>query len=97
MAYGATVCIRRKFSVKAWSSDCVKFKCTVCQYIGEMARYLVNAPANDQDKNVKLEYAFGNGMKPEVWPEFQKRYATFEIFGLHEFDCNCCTDTMSSM
>lgn len=36
---GSTSVIRRKFSASNFWKDCVKFDCTVSQYIGEMCRY----------------------------------------------------------
>lgn len=42
----------------------------------------MNAPPNDQDKLVKLEYAMGNGMRPEVWEKFQSRYNIMVVVAL---------------
>lgn len=44
------------------------------QYIGELCRYLINAPPNADDHKVKLRAVMGNGMRPDVWVLFQKRY-----------------------
>ena len=44
------------------------------QYIGELCRYLVNAPPNPNDANLKLQFAMGNGMRPDVWTKFMERY-----------------------
>lgn len=41
---GATCVLRRKFSASHFWKDCVKYKVTVVQYIGELCRYLVNHP-----------------------------------------------------
>ncbi|CAM9955980.1 unnamed protein product, partial [Hapterophycus canaliculatus] len=35
---GCTLVIRRRFSVRLFSRDCVDHRCTVVQYIGEVAR-----------------------------------------------------------
>ena len=62
---------RRKFSVRAFSSDLVKYNCTALQYIGELCRYLVNAPPCAADANVRVDFAIGNGMRPDIWEKFQ--------------------------
>jgi hypothetical protein len=64
---------RRKFSVRAFSADLVKYECRALQYIGELCRYLCNAPANPDDDKVRIDYAIGNGMRPDVWEKFQVR------------------------
>jgi acyl-CoA synthetase (AMP-forming)/AMP-acid ligase II len=66
--------LRSKFSVRAFAKDCVDYRVTVLQYIGELCRYLANAPENPLDHQVKLRFALGNGMRPEYWKVFQNRY-----------------------
>lgn len=39
-----------------------------------MARYLVSAPANPLDARIRLRFAVGNGLPPEIWIPFQRRY-----------------------
>ena len=38
---------------------------------GELCRYLVNAPPCEADAKVKLDFAIGNGMRPDIWDKFQ--------------------------
>lgn len=71
---GAALVIRKKFSVSKFSDDCVKFRVTAVQYIGELCRYLSNAPPNQQDQEVRIRSAYGNGMSLDVWQKFQRRY-----------------------
>jgi acyl-CoA synthetase (AMP-forming)/AMP-acid ligase II len=59
--------------VRAFSSDLVKYKCTTLQYIGELCRYLVNAPPSAEDAKVRIDCAIGNGMRPDIWDKFQVR------------------------
>jgi len=61
----------RKFSIKAFSSDILKYDCVAVQYIGELARYLVNAPPNPDDHKLNVRYAMGNGLSGDVWTKFQ--------------------------
>jgi len=57
--------------VKAFSADILKYDCQAVQYIGELARYLVNAPPNADDDKLNIKYAFGNGLNKEIWAKFQ--------------------------
>ena len=57
------------------------------QYIGELCRYLLNAPANPDDAKLKIRYALGNGMRPDVWVKFMDRYKicrVIEFYGATE-------------
>ena len=77
---GVTMVLRKKFSAKNFFSDCAKHNVTVVQYIGELCRYLLASPPNDLvDKKHQVRVAIGNGLRPEIWPEFQKRFNIPEI------------------
>ena len=76
---GATIIIKRKFSARSFWSDCIKYKATVTQYIGELARYLVANPPSSDDTKHSIRVAVGNGMRPEVWDTFQDRFQIPEI------------------
>ena len=76
---GGSVVLRRKFSSRAFWDDIVRTECTLFQYIGELCRFLVNAPANPLERSHKLRAACGNGLRPDVWPEFQARFAIPKI------------------
>lgn len=69
-----TMVLRKKFSASNFTADCLKYKVTTVQYIGELCRYLVNAPPNERDNELKLRTAFGNGMRVEYWEKFRQRY-----------------------
>ena len=72
---GGTLILRRKFSASAFFNDCIKYRATIFVYIGELCRYLLNAPENPNEQKHKLRIAMGNGLRPEVWEPFQKRFA----------------------
>ncbi len=76
---GGSVVIRRKFSASAFWDDCDRYKPTLFQYIGELCRYLLNAPPHPKEATHKIRLAIGNGLRPEIWPEFQKRFAIKKI------------------
>lgn len=71
---GGGLIIRRKFSATQFWEDCRKYDATMFQYIGELCRYLLNVPPQRSDKKHKLRICVGNGLRPEIWPAFQKRF-----------------------
>ncbi len=71
---GGAVEIRARFSASDFWRDVRESGCTVFQYIGELCRYLVNAPARPEDGQHSLRIACGNGLRPEVWEPFQARF-----------------------
>ncbi|KAF9963134.1 Fatty-acid-CoA ligase FadD6 [Modicella reniformis] len=71
---GATVILARKFSTKTFWDECRANKVTVIQYIGEICRYLLNAPPSPLDKTHTIRMAHGNGMRPDVWNRFRDRF-----------------------
>lgn len=75
MLSGAALAIRRKFSASEFWPDCVRYEATVFNYIGEICRYLLSAPAHPQEREHQLRVIVGAGLRPDVWPEFQRRFA----------------------
>lgn len=86
---GATVAISRKFSASRFWDEIRHYKATGFCYIGELCRYLLNKPekANDSDHSVRV--IIGNGLRADIWEEFQQR---FGIERINEFygasECN---------
>ncbi|KAL6479600.1 hypothetical protein MHYP_G00130330 [Metynnis hypsauchen] len=76
---GITVVLRRKFSTSQFWKDCRKHNVTVFQYIGETMRYLCNTPKTDNDGQHKVRLAIGNGLRADVWHDFQHRFGPLEI------------------
>ena len=73
-AVGGSVVLRRKFSATHFWDDCAKYKPTLFQYIGELCRYLLNAPPHPLETSHHLRLVIGNGLRPEIWPVFQTRF-----------------------
>lgn len=71
---GATLVFRKKFSSSQFAADCVRYQCTSMQYIGELCRYMLNTPPSPHDSAMKIKYAFGNGLRAEIWKPFQERF-----------------------
>ncbi len=72
---GASVILRRKFSVTHFWDDVADEGATVFVYIGELCRYLLNQPAHPKERAHRLRTGFGNGLRPEVWQQFLDRFA----------------------
>jgi acyl-CoA synthetase (AMP-forming)/AMP-acid ligase II len=71
---GCTLAVGRKFHRQAFWDDCRASKATVIQYVGETCRYLMSLPPSAQDKDHHVRMAFGNGLRPDVWPIFKERF-----------------------
>ena len=86
-ANGSAVAIRRKFSVSNFWNDVHKYNATAWCYIGELCRYLMNQPPQSGDSNNPLNKIIGNGLRPDIWKDFKKRFGiskVFEIYGAAE-------------
>ena len=79
LATGCSVVIKKKFSAREFWKDCIKYRCTVVQYIGELCRYLINQPNTPEENQHNVRIAIGNGLRPEIWAEFQERFNIPEI------------------
>ncbi len=86
LAKGATLVIRRRFSASNFIPDCVKHDCTVAQYIGEILRYVISIPPADTDRQHKLRFFLGNGLRPDIWEDVVNRFGcrVFEFYGATE-------------
>ncbi|KAI0913061.1 fatty-acyl-CoA synthase [Ustulina deusta] len=71
---GATVVLSRKFSHSKFWPEVHQSKATHIQYVGELCRYLVNAPPGPLDRGHNVRVAWGNGMRPDVWERFRERF-----------------------
>jgi acyl-CoA synthetase (AMP-forming)/AMP-acid ligase II len=78
---GSAMSLGRKFSHRTFWPEVFASGANRLQYVGELCRYLVNAPAHPLEREHKLEEAWGNGMRPDVWEKFRQR---FNIPVIHE-------------
>ncbi len=79
LARGGSVVIRDKFSAREFWDDVVNWDCTLFQYIGELCRYLANAPEDPREKQHRLRLCCGNGLRADIWQKFQERFAIPKI------------------
>lgn len=87
MVSGASMFIRRKFSASNFLSEVREHGCTLLVYIGELCRYLSNTEAQAGDDKNPLRSMMGNGMRPDVWLGFKKRFGitrVAEFYGASE-------------
>ncbi|KAK0087178.1 hypothetical protein PV325_001630 [Microctonus aethiopoides] len=83
--------LRTKFSVSAYWTDCIKYNCTLAEYIGEMCRYLLSAPQRPEDSQHSVRLMVGNGMRPQIWQQFVDRFRVeqiTEVYGSTEGNAN---------
>ena len=84
---GGAIALRRRFSASAFWSDCCRYDATLIQYIGELCRYLVNAPPHPDERRHRVKLAVGNGLRADVWDRFQTRFGVpriLEFYGATE-------------
>lgn len=79
LSAGGSVVLSEKFSAKTFWDDIVRFDCTLFQYIGELCRYLLKAPASDLERKHRLRLACGNGLRGDIWEAFASRFAIPQI------------------
>ena len=82
--------IRDKFSAQNFWDDIRDWDCTLFQYIGELCRYLVNAPPHPRERAHRLRLCCGNGLSADVWEQFQTRFRIpriLEFYAATEGNC----------
>ena len=76
---GATVVLRERFSASRFWQDVINERCTLFQYIGELCRYLLASPPQEDEHKHNIRLASGNGLREDVWIPFQKRFRISQI------------------
>lgn len=91
LIFGGKMVLRKKFSASNFWKEVVQHKVTVCQYIGEICRYLLNQPKVPEETQHSVWLMFGNGLRPHIWKEFQERFKmknVIEMYGATEGNAN---------
>jgi fatty-acyl-CoA synthase len=84
---GARLALRRRFSASRFWREVSESGATTFQYIGELCRYLIGQPPGPYDRDHRVRYAVGNGLRPDIWEEFQQRFGIermVEFYGATE-------------
>jgi len=76
---GVTLALARKFSRRQFWDDVRRHRATAFIYIGELCRYLLSAEPSSRDREHALRVITGNGLRPGIWPEFQRRFGIARI------------------
>jgi len=76
---GASIVLKRKFSVSAFWPDVCTHGVTVFQYIGEICRYLLNRPACAEERGHRLRCMLGAGLSPDIWQRWVERFGPMRI------------------
>ena len=77
---GASLALRRKFSRREFWADVRRHQVTVCQYIGEICRYLLSEPEHPDDRRHGMRTMVGAGLSADVWQRFVERFGEMRIF-----------------
>lgn len=80
---GTCAVVATKFSASRFWTDCVENNVTVCQYIGEICRYLLAQPQRPEEQQHKVKLMYGNGLRKEIWIEFRDRFKIRNIRELY--------------
>lgn len=80
---GACFASRRKFSAGEFLDDVRRHRATGFVYVGELCRYLLRRPPSPSDRDHRLRYAAGAGLRPDIWEEFQRRFGIARIFEMY--------------
>ncbi|KAJ0415705.1 hypothetical protein BJY00DRAFT_317637 [Aspergillus carlsbadensis] len=80
---GCTLILGTKFSHSTFWPSVTRHKASIIQYVGELCRYLLNAPPSDFDRAHSVQMAWGNGMRPDVWEAFRERFGIPTIHELY--------------
>jgi fatty-acyl-CoA synthase len=76
---GATLALGKSFSASRFWDEVIASQATAFIYIGEICRYLLNQPRKPTDRTHKVRLIAGNGLRPEIWDEFTKRFGIARV------------------
>ncbi|WP_419216342.1 long-chain-acyl-CoA synthetase [Gordonia sp. CPCC 205333] len=80
---GACLAIGKKFSASRFWDDVIANDATAFCYIGELCRYLLAQPPKSTDRAHRVRLVAGNGLRPEIWDEFARRFGISRIVELY--------------
>ena len=79
LASGACLAIEEHFSASKFWDQARATGATAAIYIGEICRYLLNQDPGPGDRDHSIRVMTGNGLRPEIWDEFQERFGVGRI------------------
>jgi citronellyl-CoA synthetase len=88
IAYGgASMFLRRRFSASRFVDEAREEGTNLFIYVGELCRYLVSQPEKADDARNPLTKSIGNGLRPDIWMDFKRRFGishVYELYGASE-------------
>jgi fatty-acyl-CoA synthase len=87
LSAGAAFALDRKFSASQFWDRIRHYRATAFCYIGELLRYLLNKPPSAGDREHAVRLITGNGLRPEIWEQFEQRFGIeriYEFYGASE-------------
>ncbi|HLI72848.1 MAG TPA: AMP-binding protein [Acidimicrobiales bacterium] len=75
VASGATLVLRRRFSASGFLPDVRRFGATYFNYVGRALAHILATPAQPDDGDNTLKFAFGTDASPQDMVAFRRRFA----------------------
>ncbi|RUO36654.1 long-chain-acyl-CoA synthetase [Aliidiomarina sanyensis] len=79
----SSLALARKFSARQFWHDISQHTATTFVYIGELCRYLLNQEEQNGETHHQIRAVLGNGLRSEIWDQFQTRFKIPEIYELY--------------
>lgn len=79
LAGDACLIMARKFSASEFWVEVRRTKATAFCYVGELCRYLLAQAESRDDKKHHIRMMFGNGLRPNLWKPFKKRFGVSQV------------------
>ena len=76
---GSSFYLAKKFSASRFWGEIRESNSNIFLYIGELCRYLLNAPFDADDGDNPLTTCVGNGLRPELWHSFKNRFSISKV------------------
>ena len=80
LSKGGCLAISNKFSATNFWKQVYLTQATHVQYVGEICRYLLHSPESKYEHMHTAKIAYGNGLRPDIWQDFRKRF-NLEVIG----------------
>ncbi|QLQ80401.1 hypothetical protein HG537_0D04020 [Torulaspora globosa] len=74
LSQGGCLAMANKFSASNFWKEVYLTKATHIQYVGEICRYLLQTPVSKYERMHTVKMAYGNGLRPDIWQKFRKRF-----------------------
>lgn len=76
---GSRLALSEEFSTSTFWDEVRRYGATVVFYVGELCRYLVNAPERPEANDHPVRLFVGNGMRPDVWERLLERFGPVDV------------------